>query len=72
MQTGDVDCSIDAEDFMRSKFAVYDIKKEVIDQFDKFSPMARMDYHWGRKLGPRLRSTKSIHSIVLASSISRR
>ncbi|CAK0848165.1 unnamed protein product, partial [Prorocentrum cordatum] len=47
MQTGDVERTIDAEDFMRNKFAIYDIKKEVIDQFDKFSPLNCMDYHWG-------------------------
>eukprot|EP00959_Pyramimonas_sp_CCMP1952_P279903 5852130-Pyramimonas_sp.AAC.1 len=38
MQTGDVDRAIEAEDFMRNKVAVYDIKKGVIDQFDKYSP----------------------------------
>lgn len=47
MQTGDVERTIDAEDFMRNKFAIYDIKKEVIDQFDQFSPLNCMDYHWG-------------------------
>ena len=73
MQTGDAERLVDAEDFMRNKFAIYDIQKEVIDQFDKFSPLKCMDYHWGsRKLGSRLHSTKSIHNIVLASSISRR
>ena len=47
MKTGDADRTIDAEEFMRNKFAIFDIQKEVIDQFDKFSPLKCMDYHWG-------------------------
>ena len=47
LKKGNVARTISAQEFMENKYAVYDVKKEVIDQFDTISPMKSMDYSWG-------------------------
>lgn len=46
LKKGSVERTINAQEFMENKYAVYDVKKEVIDQFDTISPMKSMDYSW--------------------------
>ena len=51
IKSGLKECIKDAEDFLRGKFAVYGVKKEVVDNFDACNPTKLMDWQWSVEEG---------------------
>ena len=51
IKSGLKECIKDAEDFLRGKFAVYGVTKQVVDNFDAYNPTKIMDWQWSVEEG---------------------